>query len=89
MDLLGEPGQQRVLEDALLGVGQQQLLVAAGDRDALRERADRERALLIGDADDDDAVGAVPLGMVVLAGRGQLGLQILQRPGQPGGGYLQ
>ena len=89
MDLLGEPGQQRVFEDALLGLGEQQLLVAAGGGDALRERADRERALLVGDADDDDAVGAVPLRVVVLAGRGQLGLQILQRPGQPGGGHLQ
>ena len=52
-------------------------------------RGDSERALLIGDADDDDAVGAIPRRVVVLAGRGQLALQILQRPGQPGGRDLQ
>ena len=53
------------------------------------ERADRQRPLLVGDPDHDDAVGAVPLGVVVLPGRGELGLQLLQRPGEPGGGHLQ
>jgi hypothetical protein len=35
MDLLSEPAQQRVLQDAPLGLGEQQLLVPAGRGDPI------------------------------------------------------
>ena len=78
VDLPGELAEQRVLEDPLLGVGEQLLLVAAFPGDPLGEVRDRGEALLVGDPDDDDAVVGVPLGPVVQPGGGKLRLQVAE-----------
>ena len=80
VDLLGQTGEQCVLENATLGFGEQQLLIGAGGRDAGGELADRRVALVVLHLHDGHAVRRVPLQPVVLARGRELGVEVLRAP---------
>ncbi|MFD0742413.1 hypothetical protein ACFQ1L_11705 [Phytohabitans flavus] len=74
MDLPGELAQQCVLQDSLLGVGEELFLIRTFAADPVGETGDRAEPLLVGDPDDDHAVVGLPLRPVVEAGCGELRL---------------
>jgi hypothetical protein len=78
-----------VLQDAPFGLGEQLLLVSAGRGDAPGEVDDRRVAGLVGHPDDDHVLVGLPLGVIVVSGRGQLGLERVQSGGESGLGRFQ